>query len=121
LRTSAREHCEQDDEADENRGENIEHVSDSADVQDHRYTITFVQRNRMGVRSRAFNPGLAFVLKGQPQSRSVLGHFAVLDFQIHFHNLGNAQITQRTCGGLHQFFLASSQDCPLVPITCVTL
>jgi hypothetical protein len=47
LRTSAKEHCEQDDDADKNRGENNEHVSDGADVQDHRYMITFVQRNRM--------------------------------------------------------------------------
>ena len=36
--------------------------------------------------------GLAFVLKGQLQSSSELGHFAVLDLHIHFHNLGNAQI-----------------------------
>ena len=47
---------------------------------------------------------LAFVLEGQLQSSSKLEHFPVLDLHIHFHNLGNTQITQRPRRSLHSSF-----------------
>jgi hypothetical protein len=43
----------------------------------------------------------AFVLKRELQARTVLEHFAVLDLYIQLHNLCNAQIPQRTSGGLN--------------------
>jgi hypothetical protein len=47
---------------------------------------------------------LAFVFKGQLQSRSKLEHVSVLNLDIHFHNLGNTQITQRPGCSLHGSF-----------------
>ena len=55
-----------------------------------------------GKRPRPYSSGLALVLKGKLQPSSEPGDFTVLDLYIHFDNLGDAQITQRACCGLHR-------------------
>ena len=94
ARTIAGEHRKQDDEAGENRDETDERVNDCVDVQDHGDPITSVpgdRKARLGA-TGGYASGLAFVLKGQLQARSVLDHFAVLDLHIHLHNFRDPQI-----------------------------
>jgi hypothetical protein len=59
---------------------------------------------RLMVRADSSACELAFVLKGQLQSRPKLEHFPVLNLHIHFHNLGNTQIAQRPRRSLHSSF-----------------
>jgi hypothetical protein len=79
-------------------------AGDRSDVMKSRDFIVHQDGDDLRLMARADSSAreLAFVLKGQLQSRSELGDFAVLDLHIHFHNLGNTQITQRPRRGLHR-------------------
>jgi hypothetical protein len=64
------------------------------------FALVFSTRRLQSAGVSEMKDASALVLKGQLQSRAVLDDFAALDFHIQLHNFGNAQIPQRTRGGL---------------------
>jgi hypothetical protein len=81
-------------------------ASDRSDVMQSRNFTVHHDGNdlRLVLRADASACGLPLVFKGQLQSSSKLKHFPVLNLHIHFHNLGNTQITQRPRRSLHGSF-----------------